>query len=224
MNPGFGKLFDYFGFEEATHGALRLLSCNGNERRERPKGWNGKTLGGFENGGTIISPTCTYTVAKDITLEATLGKSWAAVSSGGIMTKSGYFLTSVVIDTKVAEFPTVTLVAEANEGADAINLWDISIPIKARAKAQNLLGAYTGGGNLNSFMLTAKAEPVVPYENNMPCASDIVHGMMIANVGLLSPSGAVSRTFASGWTMLDFPTQGQHDSYYPYNIIAERTL
>lgn len=224
MNAGFGKLIDYFGFQEATHGALRLISSDGGHRRERPKAWNGNTLGGFEDGGTIIAPVCSYVVTKDLTLTAKLGNAWAATESAGKMTSSGYFLTSVYVATAVGAFPVVTLTAEANEGADAINTWDISIPIKARAKAQNLLNVYTGANKLNAFKLTAAADAVVLWEDNMPSASDIVHGMMVADISTLSTSGSSAESVANGWTVVEFPPQGVHDYYLSQNIKAERVL
>lgn len=94
------------------------------------------------------------------------------------MTVSGYMITSVRIATAVRAFPTVTISAVANEGADAINLFRANgIRILARARPQNLMNAIsTGAGELQSLSLEISCQPVVLAEHMAPCASDVVSG------------------------------------------------
>ena len=142
------------------------------------------------------------------------------------MTRSGYMLTGIEVETRERDFPTVTLTGTANEGAPAINTWSVSVSIAARARAQNLMGAISYGGTLRSVRLVASADPVVPYEDNMPCASDIVHGAVnVSGVcAALSGESAPAPASGSGFFAVGEPVSCEGCGYRGYSFTFRRAL
>jgi hypothetical protein len=185
----------------------------------------------------------TYVVKANTTVAVPLGKAYAATFAGAganrAMTISGYMITSVEIVTEVGKFPTVTVSAVANEGANAINnftvnanKFNVSVPVVARSKAQNLLGAISGGGYLQRATLVALCDPVVVDEKMMPCASDIVNGRYELSAETLAANGEAAPTMApaagfgtdGGFALLDVPRADQDASYIRYTVQARREM
>lgn len=220
-NAGFGALTDWFGMETA---ALRLISSSSGERRSivyasQTGRIMNEAYAGIECGGILRNPSCTYEVIANTTIAATLGDSW--VGSSGV---SGYMLTSVSIVTAIGQFPRVTFTAVANEGADAINQYAIAVPVVARARPQNLLSAISGGGDLQNFTLTATSDPVVVFEDLMPCASDVTHGKLVASGTTAAYANESAPTAASNFRLSDSPVVGGSLEYKTYTFSAEKGI
>lgn len=227
----FGGVKDWFGLASAN---LIPISSDSGDNRQRICCANATSLSGggagrysagvSETSGIWRNPSVTYRVVGDCTIETQLGKAFAATKSGGVMTISGYMITAVKVSAAIGKFPTVTVQATANEGANAINLFAVSIPVTARARAQYLMGAVEGGGNLQTCEVEAKCEPVVVAENNMPCASDVVHGRYTARAETLTPTNGAAPTAANGFTAVGEP-QANGDTEYPgWSITAEKEI
>lgn len=176
--------------------------------------------------GKWRNPSVRYMVVRDCNIALTLGKAYAAVKSGTRMLESGYMIVSATVETVLGQFPVLTVQGAANEGADAINKWDISIPVLARARAQNIQGAVVGGGNLHALSLTAVCDPVVVAENMMPCASDVVNGRWESTAETLATESATTAPTAGGgfeMTSLNTAMSGTDYRRYSLALVKEMT-
>lgn len=235
-----GGVVDYFGL--ASDALIPIASTTGDTRHRVAVSHGGKYESGVnEVGGIWRNPSVTYVVKANTTVSVQLGKAWAATFEGAgskrKMTVSGYMTTTVEIVTEVGKFPTVTVSAVANEGANAINnftenknKFNVSVPVVARSKAQNLLNAISGGGHLQSCRLVAACDPVVCEENLMPCASDIVNGRYELSAETLAPNGEDAPTMAAasgtngGFTLIADPRQGRDCDFMRYTIEARKEM
>lgn len=229
-----GKVVDYFSLGSATLVPISSSSGDGKKRTCAANAtWSGSTQNGgagrFSSGvndigGIWRNPTVTYQVVGNMTLSLNLGKAYAATKSGSTMTISGWMITSVRVRTQVGKFPTVTVTGTANEGADAINKFAVSIPIQARARAQDLLSAITGGGALQTCEAAATCTPVVCAENNMPCASDVVQGRYTVKGTTYAPGNESAPTAGTGFTSIGEPKTNGDKEYPMWEITVEKEI
>ena len=230
----FGMVVDYFGL--ASDALIPIASTTGDTRHRVVVSHGGKYESGVnEVGGIWRNPSVTYVVKADTTVSIQLGKAWAATFTGSgskrKMTVSGYMTTTVEIVTELGKFPTVTVSAVANEGANAINnftankdKFNVSVPVFARSKAQNLLGAISGGGHLQSCRLVAACDPVVCEENLMPCASDIVNGRYELSAETLAVDNNAEPTLNGGFALIDAPKHTRESDFIRYTIEARKEM
>jgi len=223
---------DFFGL--ASSALVPIASTNGDEYHRATAAHNGK----YENGVNQISgiwrnPSVTYVVKANTTVSVQLGKAFAAQKSGSTMTRSGYMITTVEIVTEIGKFPTVTVSAVANEGANAVNnftvnanKFNVSVAVVARSKAQNLLNAISGGGYLQRVTLRGTCDPVVCEENLMPCASDIVNGRYELAAETVAPNGEAAPTMAAsaGFAMVGVPKVGADSNFVRYSIDGRKEM
>lgn len=230
----FGDVTDYFGFASAN--LIPISSDSGDGKRRTCAAnatWSGTTQNGGAGryssgvndiGGIWRNPTVTYRVVGDVTFSTQLGKAYSATKSGSTMTISGWMITSVRVQTAVGKFPTITVSAVANEGANAINLFNVSVSVVARARAQYLMSAVSGGGNLQTCDIEASCTPVVCAENNMPCASDVVGGKYVVRATTYAPGGDAAPTAGNGFTSVGEPKACGDKDYPMWSITAEKEI
>ena len=236
----FSNVTDYFNL--ASSALVPIASTSGDTRHRVEVAHGGKYESGVnEISGIWRNPSVTYVVKANTTVAVKLGKAWAATFTGSgtnrKMTVSGYMIVSVAIVTRVGSFPTVTVSAVANEGANAVNnftvnadRFNVSVPVVARSKAQNLLGAISGGGNLQSCSLVATCNPVVCEEDLMPCASDIVNGRYELDAETLAANGEAAPTMAAaigsngGFSLISDPQEENDCDYTRYMIAARKEM
>ena len=230
----FGGVTDYFGL--ASSALVPVSSTTGDTRHRVAVSHGGKYESGVnEIGGIWRNPSVTYVVKANTTVFIQLGKAWAATFTGSgsnrKMTVSGFMITAVEIVTEVGKFPTVTVSAVANEGANAVNNFTVNnnrfnvyVPVVARSKAQNLLNAISGGGYLQSCRLVAACDPVVCEENLMPCASDIVNGRYELSAETIAANREASPTMNGGFALIDDPRQTRESDYIRYTIEARKEM
>lgn len=232
-----GGCVDYFNL--ASSALVPIASESGDGYKRVAVSHSGKYESGVNvtSSGIWRNPTVTYVVKANTTVAVQLGKAFAAQKSGSTTTRSGYMITSVEIVTEVGKFPTVTVSAVANEGANAVNnfkvnanKFNVSVPVVARSKAQNLLNAISGGGYLQRVTLLATCDPVVCEENLMPCASDIVNGRYELSAETLAANGEAAPTMASasgtngGFALTDVPRVGRDCDFVRYTIEARKEM
>ena len=240
----FGGVEDYFGL--ASGALIPIASTTGDTRRRVAVSHGGKYDGGVNAIGNIQrNPSVTYVVKANTTVAVQLGKAWKPRNAAGQevnvgsskIAVSGFMITTVEIVTEVGKFPTVTVSAVANEGADAVNnftvnknKFNVSVPVVARSKAQNLLGAIRGGGHLQRCTLVATCDPVVCEENLMPCASDIVNGRYELSAETIAPNGESAPTMAAasgtngGFALVESPKQTGESYFMRYTVQARREM
>lgn len=239
-----GGCVDYFGL--ASDALIPISSDSGDTRHRVAVSHGGKYESGVNEVGKVWrNPSVTYVVKANTTVAVQLGKAWkprnaaweeVAVGASTIAV-SGFMITTVEIVTEVGKFPTVTVSAVANEGANAVNnftenknKFNVSVPVVARSKAQNLLGAISGGGYLKRCSLVATCDPVVCEENLMPCASDIVNGRYELSAETLAPNGEAAPTMTAasgtngGFALIDDPRQGRDCDFMRYTIQARKEM
>lgn len=217
----FGSVVDYFGLSSA---ALIPISSVAGDCRNHSVATNGGKIGATHTGGVLRNPSVTYLVVADTTVSTFLGKAFPARNDGGV-TVSGYMLTRVRVDTRTRSFPTVVVESVANEGQAAINRFNVSIPVMARARAQNLLNALDASGlELVGVSIDAECDPVVLYENLMPCASDVVRGRCLLHAEVRAQSYGVVPSVASSFALVDAPRSFSHDGYLSYTLEARKAL
>ena len=234
----FGRVVDYFGLGSET-----LVPFESDEGTNRPRVVTrhyGKAAGAEQTGPVWRNPSVKYMVVGDMTLSVTLGKAFAKktgtingpyVSNGtwyfgnhSGMTETGYMITEVSIATRRGKFPVVTVSSVANEGADAINKFAVSVPISARARAQNLLGGVSGGGELQAATLRAVCDPVVLTEGPAPCASDAVNGRYELHAETLAANGEAAPTASGGFTATGEPATNAGTEYTRYRLTASKEI
>lgn len=214
----FGDVIDYFGLASAS-----LVPFESDEGSNRPRVVTrhyGKAAGADQTGPVWMNPTVKYMVVGNTTLAVTLGKAYAATSA----TRTGYMITIATVETNTGQFPVVTVQAVANEGKDAINLFPVAIPVLARARAQNLLGVVVGGGELQTFGMTATCDPVVLQEGLAPCASDAVNGRLEAHAETQAYNFEAAPQAAAGFTATGEPVVKSGTDYTRYRLTARREI
>lgn len=214
----FGQVEDFFNL--ASNALIPTASTNGDNKQRICVAHTGKYEPGVgATSGIWRNPLVTYVVAENTTVKVTLGKAFAGGSN-----LSGYMIVAVTVETRVGQFPTVTVEAVANEGANAINQFAVSIPVVARSKAQNLLNAVRGGGYLNACIVRASCDPVVIAENMMPCASDVVHGRLEVAATTIAANGENAPTAGGNFTSVGEPKQQNEASYTVYTLNAQKEI
>jgi hypothetical protein len=239
-----GGCIDWFGLSSSA--LVPIASTTGDTRHRVAVSHGGKYESGVNEVGKVWrNPSVTYVVKANTTVAVQLGKAWKPRNAAGqevavgasTIAVSGFMITTVEIVTEVGKFPTVTVSAVANEGANAVNnftvnanKFNVSVPVVARSKAQNLLNAINGGGHLQSCRLVAACDPVVCEENLMPCASDIVNGRYELSAETLAPNGEAAPTMTAasgtngGFALIDDPQQGRDCDFVRYTIQARREM
>lgn len=239
-----GGCIDWFGLSSSA--LVPIASTTGDTRHRVAVSHGGKYESGVNEVGKVWrNPSVTYAVKANTTVAVQLGKAWRPRNAAGqevavgasTIAVSGFMITTVEIVTEVGKFPTVTVSAVANEGANAVNnftvnanKFNVSVPVVARSKAQNLLNAISGGGHLQSCRLVAACDPVVCEENLMPCASDIVNGRYELSAETLAPNGEAAPTMTAasgangGFALIDDPRQGRDCDFMRYTIEARKEM
>lgn len=233
----FGNAIDYFNL--ASSALVPIASDSGDVYKREAAAHFGKYESGVNvtSGGIWRNPTVTYAVKADTTVAVKLGQSFAGITSGSADHVSGYMITAVEIVTEIGRFPTVTVSAIANEGLNAVNnfaananAFNVSVPVVARSKAQNLLGAISGGGYLQRVTLLGTCDPVVCEENLMPCASDIVNGRFELAAETLAANGEAAPTMAAasgtsgGFALTGVPRVWRDCDYIRYAVEARKEM
>lgn len=218
-STGIGAVIDYFSLGSAS--LVPVSSDAGDNRKRICCSHIGKYEPGVgDTSGIWRNPTVTYKVIANTTINLTLGRAF----SGGSSNVSGYMIIAADVKTKIGEFPLVTVSAVANEGRDAINLFNVSIPVQGCAHAQNLLSAVNGGGILQTCTMSAKCEPVVIAENMMPCASDVVKGRLTVKAETIARGSEAAPTAGNGFTAVGEPKQCEESNIPGYSFTAQKEL
>ena len=205
--------------------------------------------------GAWRNPTVVYEVVGDMTLSLSLGAAFpclfpngsSAYDSRGLsmscISASGYMITEVQVETSgVDNFPRITVSAVANEGhirsyynnvwtratanaTDAINQFNVRIPILARARAQDFMSCIVTNGTLQSCTVKAVCDPVVLFEDMMPCASDVVHGRyeLTATIADYEGTAGIPST-NNGFTGIGKPLRCDATGYPIYTLTARKEI
>jgi len=215
MASTFGQLTDYFGVTtHATNGQrLMLVASNSGTSRRVTNLWNGA----FEQGAELANPACTYRIKSAGIVTFTFGKSWNDANGK-------YMLTDVEYKTGADAEPLLVLKGCANEGADAINKHTVNFNVTPDHVAHDTYGAISGGGELVECTTTFSCDPVVPYEDNHPCASDIVHGRRTVSATTAAYDGEAAPTAVSPFVSFGTPKAERDVDFTTYTITAEVRL
>lgn len=214
----FGNVVDWFDLTAYSNSPLVPIRSDAGMSSMRVDNFNGSSQGG----PLLMNPTVTYAVKGQASgISVTLGKAFVADTGG-------YMITSVTINTAAGQPPTVTVQGVANEGADAINTYPVSIWLSPRSKAQNLWTAIVLANNqfLTACNLTASCDPVVVFENLIPVASDVVHGKVEISGEVVDTAGSVApsaNTF-NGFEVVTLADTGDHEKYHQYSITVRKDL
>lgn len=228
-NMYFGRLTDLFNLETAN-GPLMLVASNDGAQRTVVETshtgalaiqTNDSSIGAFERSGILRNPVCTYRIKKSGNVSIQLGKAWRGSGS----TVSGYMLVQAEYATASDGEPILVVRGVANEGADAINKWTVTLAVNPDHIAQDPLSAVSGGGELTECKTLITCDPVVPMENGMPCASDIVHGKVVVTATTNSYFGESAPTARSPFIETNGVPAGESDvDFTTYAFQAERSL
>jgi len=120
--------------------------------------------------------------------------------------------------------PVLVVSGTANEGADAINLYDVTFTVDPDHIAQDPFGAVSGGGELVELTSEATCDPVVPYENNRPCASDVVHGRKTVSGRTASYFGENPPTFLNSFIDAGVSNSERDVEFTTHYFTAERGI
>lgn len=210
MESTFGHLTDYFGMDGAT---LMLVSSESGTGRRVTNIWNGAT----EQGVELANPVCTFRIKAPGLIRIDLGKSWNSANGK-------YFLVEAEYATGSDTEPVLIVRGQANEGNDAINLYPVTFNVSPDHVAQDPFGAVSGGGELTDCTTVATCDPVVPYEDNRPCASDVVHGRIRVTATTSAYYGQEKPTANNSFIEIGVPKSESDVDFTTYNFTAERSL
>lgn len=225
----FGDLTDHFGLETADGPLMLVASTDGATRSVTETSHSGaleiktadSSVGAFELGGILLNPTCTYRIRKNGTVQIQLGKAWAKTGT----VKSGYMIVSAEYATASDGEPILVIRGVANEGADAINRWNVNLSVNPDHIAQDPMGAVSGGGEMTECKTLITCDPVVPMENGMPCASDVVHGKVVVTATTNAYFGETAPTAAGAFIETNGTPNSETDvDFTIYAFKAERSL
>lgn len=229
IDDAFGNLTDWFGLE-TNNGPLMLVgSSDGATRSVVETSHSGalaiqtedSTVGAFERGGILRNPVCTYRIRKQGFVNINLGTAWAMSGSA----VSGYMLISAEYATEANGEPVLVVRGAANEGAAAINQWTVRLDVNPDHIAQDPMGAVSGGGELTECRTIITCDPVVPMENGMPCASDVVHGKIVVTATTNAYLGESAPTARGSFLETNGVPNGETDvDFTTYAFQAERSL
>lgn len=227
-HDGFGGCTDFFQLETAN-GPLMLVASNSGATRTvietshtgalAIQSWD-SSVGAFKTFGMLMNPVCTYRIRKEGRVTINLGAAWA-----GSGTKSGFMLVNAEYATAADGEPVLVVRGAANEGARAINRWSVNLDVNPDHIAQDPMNAVNGGGELTECKTLITCDPVVPMENGMPCASDIVHGKVIVKATTNAYGGENAPTARSPFIETNGVQPDETDVDFPsYAFQAERSL
>lgn len=228
-DPLFGRVTDWFSLASANlvpiasdsgDNKKRICVCNATGTGSSQANAGRYSSGVDHTGGIWRNPSVTYRVVGDLRFQVNLGKAYAKNGTN----VSGYMIVEVAAKTVIGEFPTITVSAVANEGANAINQFAVDFNIEATAHAQNLMSAVSGGGVLQECSLLARAEPVVCAENLMPCASDVVKGRVEVSAETIAPDGESAPTAGTGFTSVGEPVSTSDGVFPSYKIKVQKEI
>ena len=206
----FGQLTDYFGADGTT---LMIVASDSGTSRRVTNLWNGAT----EQGGELANPVCTYRIKSAGRVTLMLGKAWNDANGK-------YFLTEAEFSSGADKQPLLVLRGQANEGSDAINTYTFNLDVSPDHVAQDPLGAVNGGGELTDCTTVATCDPVVPYEDNKPCASDVVHGRIHVTATTNAYDGESKPTAANGFIESGVQKSDSDVDFRTYSFSAERIM
>jgi len=203
----FGGLTDWF---DMSGNLLMLVESESGEGRRVTNLWNGV----FEQGPGILNPVCTYRIRFSGSLMIRLGKAFS----------NGYFITGFEYATGADKEPVLVVRGTANEGKDAINVYDVMLNVNPDHVAQDPYGAVSGGGELVDMTSGATCDPVVPYEDNIPCASDVVHGRKTVTGRTAAYFGEDRPTFLDSFIDSGVQKSESDVDFNTYEFTAERNI
>ena len=219
-HDGFGGVTDYFGLDTGN-GPLMLVASNSGAARTVIETSHAGRIDTANAFGRLLNPVCTYRIRKEGRVTIGLGAAWR----GSGTNTSGYMLTSAEYATAADGEPILVVRGVANEGANAINRWSVALDVNPDHIAQDPMGAVSGGGELTECKTLVTCDPVVPYENGMPCASDIVHGKIVVTATTNAYGDENAPTARSGFLETNGVPQGETDvDFISYAFQAERSF
>ena len=121
----------------------------------------------------------------------------------------------------------MTVRGAANEGADAINKFVFAADVKSWSDAQNLLGALSAtanGGLLQEMEVVASCSPVVLEENLMPCASDVVEGVIDATAVTVASQDDAAPAAANGFAVVAKPQAHGCDALKTWRVAMRKEM
>ena len=228
-DDAFGILTDWFDIDSENGPLMLVSSRSGATRNAVETSHTGalaiqtadSSVGAFERGGILMNPVCTYRIRKEGRVTIPLGKAWPMVGTS----KSGYMITRAEYATSADGEPVLVVRGTANEGADAINRWNVNLSVNPDHIAQDPMGAVSGGGEMTECKTIITCDPVVPYENGMPCASDVVHGKVIVEATTNAFLGESAPTARSPYIETNGNPNSETDvDFTTYSFMAERSL
>ena len=219
-DDAFGSLTDWFDIDSET-GPLMLVEANSGATRTVIDTSHTGRIDTVNTFGLLLNPVCTYRIRKNGRVTIKLGTAWSGLGTS----KSGYMLVSAEYATAADGEPVLVVRGVANEGANAINQWSVSLDVNPDHIAQDPMGAIRGGGELTECKTLFTCDPVVPYENGMPCASDIVHGKVVVTATTNAYAGESAPTAAGSFVESNGVPTGETDvDFTTFSITAERSL
>ena len=218
--PYFGRLTDYFGLGSEDGPLMLVASSSGAARTVVRTSHNGP-LDAISAWGLLLNPVCTYRIRRAGSVAVRLGAAWRGQGAS----QSGYMLVRAEYATGADAEPVLVVTGAANEGADAINVYGAAIAVSPDHVAQDPEAAVTGGGELTECRTLYACDPVVPFENGMPCASDVVRGKVAVSATTQAFFGEDAPAARAPFVATEGPVgDGSDTDYETYAITAERSL
>jgi len=214
-NRSFGKLTDYFGVE--THATnknyLMLVSSESGTNRRVTNLWNGA----FEQGDELANPVCTFKIKAAGNVSFVIGKAWSGANGK-------YMLSDVEYTTGSDKEPILVLKGTANEGVDSVTKKTVTFAVDPDHVSQDPFSAVSGGGELIECKSVVTCDPVVPYEDNKPCASDCVHFREIVTATTCAYNEESKPTASNSFIESGVPKSESDVDFTSYSFAAERSI
>ena len=214
-----GNLTDWFGLGSEDGPLMLVASTDGATRTVIETAHTGR-IDNVNAYGVLLNPVCTYRIRKPGKVTIDLGSAYGSFLSPS----SCYMLVSAEYATASDGEPALVVRGAANEGAPAINRWSVELDVNPDHIAQDPKLAVSGGGELTECRTLITCDPVVPMENGMPCASDIVHGKIVVTATTNAYFGESAPRAGSSFIETSVPTNETDVDFTTYAFQAERSL
>lgn len=156
----------------------------------------------------LLAPSVEYAVTASVTSLPALG-SIVTWKTKKIM------VTTIAINTQAGQQPTVTISGvEVESTATAARTYAVTVALSARAKAQDVAGAFSASTNFTAINTTFSIDPAIATVGGTPVASDAVHGRVEAQATMTDAAGSGSITAGSGFTITSTETESAPDADY----------
>ena len=163
--------------------------------------------------GEVFAPSVEYAVTESVSLSSLALGSVVTYGSGEAQKK--FMMTQVVVNTSAGSPPTVTISGvQVESDATSLRTYALSGTVTPRARAQDVVGAFTSSDSFSQITTTFSVDPHVQTVAGTPVKSDASHVIVEVAATMTDPTGSATIEAATGFTLTAVQAQNDPDADY----------